>query len=157
MNIFILDSDLKTNAKYYCDKHVVKMILESAQLLCTVVNLKGGVAPYKTTHINHPCTKWLMEDGSHWDMLVDLVKDLNEEYKYRFNHEHNHKSFDVIMSLNKPKYDTNQFKGMFNSVTDEVRRTNIVDTIRLYREYYKDKFKTIDMKWTRRGCPDWMK
>ena len=57
MNIFYLDKDPQQAAKYHCDKHVVKMILESAQMLCTVVNeISGGqVTPYKSTHKNHPC------------------------------------------------------------------------------------------------------
>lgn len=153
MNIFLLDVDLKENAKFYCDKHLIKMILESAQLLCTVVQIKGGQAPYKPTHINHPCTKWLLENGANWDLLVDLTKELNEEYRFRFNHKNNHKSYDVIMNLTKPHYNNEIFTGMFNSVTDEVRRTNITDTIKYYRQYYKDKTNTMNMKWTKREIP----
>lgn len=153
MNIFLLDVDLKENAKFYCDKHLIKMILESAQLLCTVVQIKGGQAPYKPTHINHPCTKWLLENGANWDLLVDLTKELNEEYRFRFNHKNNHKSYDIIMNLTKPHYNNEIFTGMFNSVTDEVRRTNITDTIKYYRQYYKDKTNTMNMKWTKREIP----
>lgn len=157
MNIFILDTDLKKNAQHYCDKHIVKMILESAQLLCTVAQIKGEQAPYKPTHINHPCTKWLLESGANWDLLVDIAKELNEEYKFRFNHINNHKSFDVIMSLTKPKYNISTFTGMFNSITDEVRRTNIIDTIKYYRKYYKSKMNNINMKWTKREIPNFVK
>ena len=58
MNIFILDKDPKTAAEYHCDKHVLKMILETAQMLCTAHWETGGQAPYRATHKNHPCTKW---------------------------------------------------------------------------------------------------
>lgn len=156
MNIFILDTDLKLNAQSYCDKHLPKMILESAQLMCTVVNETGGISPYKTTHKNHPCTKWLFENGANWDLLFNLVTELNNEYKERFNHTKNHKSYDVILNLVKPNYSNNSFNGMFNSVTDEIRRTNIVDTIKYYREYYKSKAKTMEMKWSKRNAPSWM-
>lgn len=156
MNIFILDSNLKKNAEYYCDKHLVKMILESAQLMCTVAQIKGEQAPYKPTHINHPCTKWLMESGANWDLLFDLVTELNDEYKIRFNHDNNHKSYDVIISLIKPHYNNNDFIGMFNSVTDQVRRTNAIDTINYYRKYYKFKMNEIKMKWTKRNKPEWL-
>lgn len=155
MNIFILDMDLRKNAQAYCDKHLVKIILEIAQLMCTVVNEMGGISPYKTTHKNHPCTRWLMENGANWELLLSLAEELNKEYKYRFNHTNNHKSFDVIKSLIKPKYSNNVFSGMFNSVTDEVRRTNVVDTIKYYRKYYISKSKEIDMKWTKRETPLW--
>lgn len=157
MNIFILDLDLKKNAEYYCDKHIVKMILESAQLMCTVVQEMGGVAPYKRTHSNHPCTKWLLESGANWDLLFDLATELNQEYKFRFNHKNNHKSYDVIKSLVKPNYTNNTFSGMFNSVTDTIRRTNAVDTIKFYRKYYIDKQNNIEMKWTKREIPLFLK
>lgn len=156
MNIFILDTDLRRNAEMYCDKHAIKMILETAQLMCTVVQEMGGVSPYKPTHKNHPCTKWLMESGANWDLLLDLVTELNNEYKFRFNHKSNHKSYDVILKLVKPNYITNSFSGMFNSVTDKVRRTNIVDTIKYYREYYREKNKTMGMKWTNRNIPKFL-
>jgi hypothetical protein len=58
MNIFLLDSNIKKCAQYHCDKHVVKMILESAQILSTVLRLNGVDQGYKTTHANHPCTLW---------------------------------------------------------------------------------------------------
>lgn len=55
MNIFILDTDPIVAAKYLCDKHIVKMAVESCQLLSTA--LPQDKAPYKHTHINHPCAK----------------------------------------------------------------------------------------------------
>jgi len=58
MNIFVLDTDTKTCAQYHCDKHVVKMILESIQILPTALNKKGFVTPFKSTHHNHPCVLW---------------------------------------------------------------------------------------------------
>ena len=54
MNIFILDTDHSTSALYYVDKHVVKMPLETAQMLCTALSATGIVTPYKATHKNHP-------------------------------------------------------------------------------------------------------
>jgi len=48
MNIFYLDKDPVKAAQYSCDKHVVKMILESAQMLCTDV-----------LHIEYKMVKWL--------------------------------------------------------------------------------------------------
>lgn len=160
MNIFILDTDLKKNAQYYCDKHISKMILESAQLLCTVVLLKGGTAPYKITHKNHPCTNWLMESGANWDLLIELVTELNSEYKLRYGHTKNHKSFDVIQSLVKPNYNNNSFSGMFNAVVggdQSFYRLNALETIKAYREYYKSKFNIMNMTWKNREIPNFIK
>ena len=58
MNIFILDKNIKKCASYHCDKHVAKMILESAQMLSTAVRLAGDDIGYKVTHQNHPCMVW---------------------------------------------------------------------------------------------------
>jgi len=61
MNIFFLDFDTEKCAKYHCDKHVVKMILETAQLLCGTHWVIGSEAPYKLSHKNHPCAIWTRE------------------------------------------------------------------------------------------------
>ena len=60
MNIFFLDKCPKKSAEMQCNKHIVKMPLESTQMLCSVwykYNY-GGRVPYKQTHKNHPCTLW---------------------------------------------------------------------------------------------------
>lgn len=54
MNIFYLSRDPVLCAEMHCDKHVVKMILETAQLLSTAHWELGSTAPYKPTHKNHP-------------------------------------------------------------------------------------------------------
>jgi hypothetical protein len=107
MNIFVLDSDPSTCAKMHCDKHVVKMILESAQMICTTHHqcrnpkLKYDI-PYKQTHVNHPCNRWLRDSLANYLWLVDLTKSLNNEYKYRYEHDNNHKSYDAIKDLPLP-------------------------------------------------------
>lgn len=59
MNIFVLSLDPFEAASMQCDKHVVKMVLETAQILSTVKTLLNEEgAPYKPTHVNHPCVTW---------------------------------------------------------------------------------------------------
>lgn len=156
MNIFILDEDLKENAKYYCDQHLVKMILETAQILCTVVTLNGGEAPYKPTHPNHPCTRWVMRNGHHWDFLILLVTALNDEYKKRFNKVKNHKSYDVICNLVKPKYTINYPIKEYVSVTKKVENLPLRETVMAYRKFYKEKSLKFNMRWTGRKEPYWL-
>ena len=45
------------------------MLLESAQLLCTAINVHGGKAPYKTSHLNHPSNVWCRATKANWDWL----------------------------------------------------------------------------------------
>ena len=59
MNIFLLDYNLDICASYHNDKHVVKMILEYAQLLSTCNRFIGMNEGYKMTHFNHPCAVWV--------------------------------------------------------------------------------------------------
>ena len=64
MNIFYLSRDPHEAARLQCDRHVVKMILETAQMLCTAHRYLDGderadkLGMYKTAHLNHPSTKW---------------------------------------------------------------------------------------------------
>ncbi|MGL5232181.1 MAG: pyrimidine dimer DNA glycosylase/endonuclease V, partial [Fusobacteriaceae bacterium] len=120
MNIFILHNNAEENAKLYCNSHVVKMILESVQILCSVSHMKGIPAPYKLTHENHPCTKWVAQSEAHWDMLVNIVEALNNEYKYRYDKDINHKSYDVMRGLEKPKFDRVTPTGKFVAVVEEI-------------------------------------
>jgi hypothetical protein len=61
VNILILDENMQKCVKYHADQHVVKMILEGAQMLCTVLNENGMTAPYESTHTKHPCTIWVVK------------------------------------------------------------------------------------------------
>ena len=88
MNIFVLHNDPSTAAQMQCDKHVVKMILETAQMLCTVAHGKDFVAPYKATHKNHPCTLWAALSVQNWNWLVDHGLALCAEYTKRYGKIH---------------------------------------------------------------------
>ena len=93
MNIFVLHRDPHKAAEYMCDKHISKMIIESAQLLCTIFD--EGVAPYKRTHYNHPCAKWVRESLGNYIWLFTHSWALNTEYKKRYKKDVSHKSFEV--------------------------------------------------------------
>ena len=92
MNIFVLDKDPVKAAKMHCDKHVIKMILETAQMLCSAYE----DAPYKRTHVNHPCSIWARKSKSNYLWLIKLGMALHDEYQFRYGAEKQHKSFAVI-------------------------------------------------------------
>ena len=59
MNIFVSSFDAREAAKALDDKRLIKMVLETAQILSTNINLAGlRQGPYKTTHQNHPAVVW---------------------------------------------------------------------------------------------------
>ena len=70
MNIFYIDTCPVKAAQMQCDKHVVKMVLESAQMLCTAHHsFWQHDVPYKPTHRNHPSAVWARSNSKHYDWL----------------------------------------------------------------------------------------
>lgn len=91
MNIFYLDKNPAKAASYMYNKHVVKMILESAQLLCTAhIILDGDEAnvPYKATHKNHPSAIWTRESIENYYWVYDHMIALGEQYTKRYGKYH---------------------------------------------------------------------
>ena len=86
MNIFIVDKDPVISAQSLLDKHVVKMPLESAQLLCSA--FPEGTAPYKRTHVNHPCSIWVRTSRYNFEWLVLHGLELCNEYTRRYGKVH---------------------------------------------------------------------
>ena len=152
MNIFVLDYDITLCARYHCDKHVVKMVLEYAQLLCSPY--ENGIAPYRRVSYNHPCAKWVRQSQGNYEWLLKLAFKLEEEYTYRYGKIH--KSLDVINWCAR-NYDTIRFveseKTEFVMVMPEEYKTD--DVVESYRNYYKyGKINII--KYTRRKYPKWL-
>lgn len=152
MNIFILDKDIKKCARYHCDKHVVKMILESAQILCTASNLAGLITPYRSTHNKHPCVIWAQKSIQNWRWLRKLAFALNEEYKFRFKHIENHKAYEIVAKLQEPPLPNIGLTEHPQAMPDIYKIPG--NPIQAYRNYYvgmKKPFAT----WKRRRRPRW--
>ena len=134
MNIFFLDYDPKKCAQYHNDKHVVKMILETAQLLCGVHWVTGNEAPYKLSHKNHPCSIWTRSSLENYLWLCELGLELCIEYEYRYGKKH--KTYDVIMwcILNKPNISDVEFTSPPLAMPDHCKIDN--NPIKSYRNYY---------------------
>ncbi len=90
MNIFYLDRDPVKAAKIQYNKHVVKMILESAQMLCTAHHHydNGHNVPYKKAHYNHPSTIWCRQNAKQYMWLYNHMLALGEEYTKRYKKTH---------------------------------------------------------------------
>jgi hypothetical protein len=91
MNIFYLSHDPVTAASYFYDKHKVKMILESAQMLCTAHHVIDGDqanVPYRMAHKNHPSTIWVRSSIQHYKWLYLHMLALGKEYTKRYGKYH---------------------------------------------------------------------
>jgi hypothetical protein len=154
MNIFILDLDVKKSAQYHVDKHVVKMILETAQLLCGVHHMTDQVTdqvPYKLSHKNHPCSIWTRDSMSNYLYLCEIGLALCDEYTYRYGKRH--KSQDVIewCIMNKPNISDKGFTEPAKAMPEEYKVDDVVES---YRNYYRGAKKDF-ATWKMRNVPEW--
>lgn len=151
MNIFILDKDPKKAAKQQIDKHIVKMPLESAQMLCTALSSHGQSAtPYKPTHKKHPCTIWASQNKANFNWLVEHGIALCEEYTSRYGKRH--KCQDVIewCSRNSSIIPEGGLTEFAQAMPDEYKSK---DSVLAYRKYYKGEKSRI-ATW-KQNKPSW--
>ena len=162
MNIFILDLDVDKCAEYHCDKHIVKMIIETAQILSTALHSLGVPHNgYKPTHSNHPCCVWA-RDLNNWLYLRQLGFALGREYERRYGRVH--KSIGVISSLPIPLEMTVAPPKRFALAMPvtyhqykKVRGAFEIDPVASYRAYYQSKQQSFSMTWKTREVPVWFK
>ncbi len=174
MNIFYLDPNPRTCAEMHCDKHVVKMIIEYAQLLSTAHRVLDGVATpgrtatgrrrtdyvlhpnrdgvlYRATHLNHPSAVWARATSANYDWLYVLWRELMIEYTYRYNKHHACEK--LINGLKPLPY--NITKGDFTepppAMPDYCKIKG--NSVASYRNYYI-KEKVSFAKW-KREIPKW--
>ena len=163
MNIFVLDECPIQSAQMQCDKHIVKMPLETAQMLCSVWHRhgQGDKVPYREVHKKHPCTLWTGDSLLNYDWLVQHGMELCFEYTRRYNKIH--KCQQVIMDLRETDWGTLQYQDMEKTphpqcMPDEYKSTELrihSNTVRAYRRYYVNDKKDI-AKWEKsRPMPDW--
>lgn len=144
MNIFVLSLDPVEAACMQCDKHVVKMSLETAQILCT-----AGQGAYLPTHKNHPCTVWARHSSDNFQWLSKHGLSLCEEYTYRYGKRH--KTQDVLIHVEPPSmFPAVGLTPFAQAMPEHLRDDNVVAA---YRNYYHTKASFA--RWTRRAPPTW--
>ena len=176
MNIFFVDSDPVKAAQALVDRHCVKMILESAQLLSTAHRYVDGkmlVAQndngrrmkrwylddarepvlYQATHINHPSNVWTRTAVENYLWLVEHFAALLDEYTYRYGKKH--KTGELLYMLQSPPHGVRDFDmtKMPSAMKDEYKISD--DPVTNYRNYYKHGKATMH-KWTNREPPEWI-
>ena len=146
MNIFYLDKDPAKAASYFYDKHKVKMILESAQMLCTAHHHygNGDNVPYKKAHYNHPSSIWCRETSAQYYWLFEHMLALGNEYTKRYNKRHLsiEKCFDVLKNCPVGMPLGNKFEQPPQCMPDEFKRSNAIHGYWTY--YIIEKAKIIN-------------
>jgi hypothetical protein len=154
MNLFYLDPDPKACAAAHCDKHVVKMIIETAQLLSTAVRVHKPNAEnvYKTSHLNHPSAIWVRANRSNYLWALTLLHYLGLEYSMRYGKQH--KTIREVMPAlhkNADLFPEGKFFAPPQVVPEQHKQE---DTVAAYRAYYHDKLHFIAYR--NLGWPAWL-
>ena len=165
MNIFYLDKRPDDCAEMHCDKHVVKMILESAQMLSTAHRVldEDDAHPdlYKIAHKNHPSTIWTRSSKQHYDWLFRLFRMLSAEYSIRFGLINDsrdvfkvHKTWDKLGKILEVAPKNIEDNGWTDPPLCMPDHCKDVDVVEAYRKYYileKNNFAV----WKYSGTPKW--
>lgn len=167
MNIFYLSKSPTECARWMVDKHVVKMILETAQLLSTAHRILDGDENgklrdpffdgllYKRTHKNHPSAIWAREGSANYHWLVTHLIALLREYTYRYGKIHavEKKGLDNLLLSQPFNIPTRKLSKMPSCMDEEYRISD--DPIVNYRNYYKIG-KAYLHNWKKRQPPAWI-
>jgi hypothetical protein len=165
MNIFFLSRDPAEAARYHNDKHVVKMILEYAQLLSTAHRLldgndKGVLSDerdsvlYKATHKNHPSAVWVRRELDNYRWVHDLLYFLIGEFRFRYGKPHATERLQPLLleaPYNIPIGESLVMEDPPQCMPDDSKNS---DTVLAYRTYYA-KHKYHIANWKKRGTPEW--
>ena len=157
MNIFVLDKSPQVAARMHCDKHCVKMILETAQMLSTahrVHDTPQSDKLYKKAHLNHPCTKWIRESKANYRWAFDLYFALLLEFSTRRGKDHKsgelrHHLIEVPDGI--PDVGPTPFA---QAMPDEYKRSSPVEAYRAY--YLGEKASIAQWNWGT-PMPEWFK
>tara|TARA_Y100000310_G_C20306913_1_gene634384 strand:- start:88 stop:567 length:480 start_codon:yes stop_codon:yes gene_type:complete len=157
MNIFVTNTNSFLAAQDLDDKRVVKMVLETAQLLSTALRFHGveSTTLYKTTHVNHPCAIWVRQNKCNYKWTLDYFFALCTEYTIRFGKIH--KSFDLYpefvykMDVLPNSVNLTPFVNCARNKSLGVDYTDISDVTMAYRLYLSDRWESDKRKptWTR--------
>ena len=171
MNIFYLSADPREAAEMHVDKHVVKMIVESCQLLSTAHRVLDGVkvdktwkledgrdgALYKATHINHPSAIWVRQSRANYDWLAQLTQELCKEYTHRYEKIHKCERDGLVESLlhNHPSSIPSEpsFTEPTPAMPDQYKVSG--NSVESYRNYYLGEKQHI-FSWKKRNPPAWL-
>jgi hypothetical protein len=153
MNVFFLDECPEKAAKFHCDKHVVKMILETAQIVSTVYDRyeKHEEWMLKPCFRNHPCTLWAGNSRQNLIWLISLGIELNKQYMERYGREH--KYLYMFFKLGAKRHSFMPDNGFTKPALAMPLECQMVDPVESYRLYYMTNKRNI-VSW-KNGKPSW--
>lgn len=161
MNIFFLHLCPKICAQMHCDKHVVKMILETCQMLCSAWHIidpehKIYTPPYKLAHKNHPCSIWVRSSSANYSWLCELGVELCKEYTYRYEKTHKSESYIKNLQINIPPLPDIGITTYPQAMPDIYKDDDIIQAYRHYYFFEKERMHSWKGKFNGRDIPYWI-
>jgi len=186
VNIFYYDNKPEVCARMHCDRHVVKMLIEYAQLLSTAHRLLDGIESievntingkprkkkvwahpnptkqavlYKATHVNHPSAKWARHSNGNYSWLFNLWSRLCEEYEYRYGKVHATKTKLWDLLINCPEnIPLGKFTQPWRAMPDQYKMPKTMANYceLSYQSYFNGEKQHI-ANWKNREAPHWFK
>lgn len=158
MNIFVLHTNPFFCARYHNNAHVVKMILETAQLISTANHIRGTHKKwmYRPTHQKHPCTLWTAQSKHNLRWLTALGYYLCREYRYRYGRVHKTElriftPQRALRDIDPELVSADKVTPFAQAMPDECKNC---DAVTAYRTYYKTHKRGL-AKWRKRPAPAW--
>lgn len=138
----------------HADKHVLKMIIETTQMLCSAHHMTDSkyTPPYKLTHKNHPCSVWVRSSSKNYEWLVNLGFELCKEYTHRYGKIHKCQAYIEELGKNKPPLPHSGFTQPAQAMPDEYKSKDSVESYRAY--YFFEKMHL--HSWKKRTVPKWI-
>ena len=152
VNIFLLDYDHETCAQYHCDKHVVKMPLETTQMLSSVHWRHDAEGPYLPVHQKHPCTLWAGQTVENYKWLWKLGIALCKEYTFRYEKTHACERVLAILRCPPIKLKSRGVTKHPQAMPEEYKTPS---SLLAYQQYYIGE-KTRLSTWKKRKVPPFM-
>jgi hypothetical protein len=159
MNIFFLSSNPTVAAKMQCDKHVVKMILETAQMLSTAHRVLDGdeyadmQGLYKRTHENHPSAVWVRSSVYAYTWTYLHMLGLLKEYTNRYGKVHATQRLQRALRKVPDNLSCAEWSAPPQCVDDKYKQES---TVQAYRDYYVGE-KAYMAQWNHSNTPNWYK
>jgi hypothetical protein len=158
MNIFYLSRDPHECAVFHNNKHVVKMVLESAQLLSNAHHMLDGaqaITPiYKLTHKNHPSAVWVRSSKAHYQWLWCLLEQLCKEYTHRYKKIHKIERESLLDVLKQPPNNIPNIGWQCDPTPAMPNEYKVGDVVESYRGFYIGE-KSHFSFWKERAVPAW--
>jgi hypothetical protein len=177
INIFYIETDPYKAAQSMVDRNVVKMILETAQLLSTAHRILDGTEYigksvsgqknvrrwllsdeletklYSATHVNHPSAVWVRQSLNNYNWLYCHFEGLLNEYTRRYGKVHKCNGMKEFLIKPPKNIPTGYFTSPTCAMPDEYKISK--DAVENYRYYYNVAKKHLH-SWKNAPTPDWI-